>query len=79
MIDEAEKKAQKLLVDLGAAIRDLRKGKKISQRELADKAGISQPVLSRIEQGGFYSLRLLCLVADALEVKIEINFLSPVN
>lgn len=81
MIDEAEIKSKNLLIGLGKAMRELRKQKNMTQNQLANRAGLSQPVLCRIERGGFYSLKLLCLVAEALDVEIEVNFLkkSPAN
>src|SRR6201990_863484 len=37
--------------DIGGFIRDLRQTAKISLRQLADKAGVSNPYLSQIERG----------------------------
>jgi DNA-binding XRE family transcriptional regulator len=57
--------------------------KKMSQRELAEKAGIKQPSLARLEsslaQNSSYqpSLALVAKIAKALGLKMEIKF-SPI-
>lgn len=48
---------------------------KISQRELAKKAGTTQAVISRIENMNVSpSISLLQRIADSLEKKLEIKF-----
>ena len=39
-------------LDLGQLIYDLRTGAGLSQRELADRMGTTQSVISRLEEGG---------------------------
>ena len=58
----------------GALIEARIKGK-ISQRELAQKAGTTQAVISRIENMSVSpSVNLLQRLADSLEKKLEIKF-----
>ena len=58
--------------DLGEFIRDLRRNARFSLRELAEKAGVSNPYLSQIERGLHQpSVRVLRLLADALNVSAE--------
>jgi transcriptional regulator with XRE-family HTH domain len=55
--------------DIGTFIRDLRQTAKISLRQLADKAGVSNPYLSQIERGlRKPSAEVLQQIASALRV-----------
>lgn len=57
-------------MDLGARIRALRTEKKLSQKQLAEKAGISNTYLSDIEIGRTNpSLKTLLKIAEALSVE----------
>ena len=54
----------------------LRKAKHVSQRELAERLGVKQPVISRIESGRHvpsiqFVIRFLNALGYALEVKDE--------
>jgi transcriptional regulator with XRE-family HTH domain len=53
-------------------ISELRDGLKMTQRDLAERTGLSQPYISRMERGETdgVTLRALRLVADALGVDI---------
>ena len=58
--------------EIGAIIKDIRLEKKISQRKLAELAGISNTYLSDIEVGRTNpSLKTLGKIADALEIHIK--------
>ncbi|MFT4189801.1 MAG: helix-turn-helix transcriptional regulator [Aeromicrobium sp.] len=46
-----EQEAQRFLVALGAEIASWRKFKKLSREQLADKVGVSQSTIGRIERG----------------------------
>ena len=62
--------------DLGAFIRDLRKTARISLRELADRAGVSNPYLSQIERGlRKPSAEVLAQIAGALRVSTPLMYL----
>jgi transcriptional regulator with XRE-family HTH domain len=62
--------------DIGAFIRDLRSSARISLRELADRAGVSNPYLSQIERGlRRPSAEVLSQLADALRVSTALMFL----
>jgi transcriptional regulator with XRE-family HTH domain len=59
-------------VALGDTIRELREARDMSQRELARRAGVNQPVLSRIESGETLNPRYETLrdIAEALNVPL---------
>ncbi|MFI5493193.1 helix-turn-helix domain-containing protein [Actinoplanes sp. NPDC051859] len=62
--------------DIGAFIRDLRQTAKISLRQLADKAGVSNPYLSQIERGlRKPSAEVLQQLASALRVSTPAMYL----
>jgi transcriptional regulator with XRE-family HTH domain len=59
---------------IGAALRSVRRRKGWSQEELARKARVSQPRVSRIERGHIGSMRLddVRRVAAALDIRIDV-------
>ena len=60
---------------LGARIRELRKARGLSQEELAEKIGIEQKHVSRIEVGKNYpTIPRLEKIAEALEAPIMLFF-----
>ena len=62
--------------DIGGFIRDLRRNARISLRELADKAGVSNPYLSQIERGlRKPSAEVLAQIANALRVSTPVMYL----
>jgi transcriptional regulator with XRE-family HTH domain len=62
--------------DIGAFIRDLRQGARISLRELAERAGVSNPYLSQIERGlRKPSAEVLAQIANALRVSTPLMYL----
>ena len=62
--------------DIGTFIRDLRQTAKISLRQLADKAGVSNPYLSQIERGlRKPSAEVLQQLASALRVSTPAMYL----
>ena len=57
---------------LGLAVQQLRERKQFSQKELAEKIGVSQPTLSRLERGlGRADALTLRKVADALSLTVD--------
>ncbi len=56
------------LEELGDRLREARSARRLTQREVADAAGLSPDVVSRLENGRFQSpgLRTLLRVADGL-------------
>jgi transcriptional regulator with XRE-family HTH domain len=58
---------------------DLRTAAKLTQKELADRLGTTQSVISRIEDADYegHSLGLLKRIADALGKKLTITFSDP--
>jgi len=62
--------------DIGSFIRELRRGAQISLRELADRAGVSNPYLSPIERGlRKPSAEVLQQLASALRVSTPLMYL----
>jgi transcriptional regulator with XRE-family HTH domain len=62
--------------DIGGFIRDLRRNAKISLRQLADQAGVSNPYLSQIERGlRKPSAEVLQQLASALRVSTPVMYL----
>lgn len=54
---------------VGENVRQYRQARKLSQQALADKVGISQPMLAQIERGTKgLSIQLGVVIAEALEV-----------
>src|SRR6266581_7416615 len=62
---------------IGQAVRERRLALGLSQTELAGRAGMTQPALSRLEAGGVVpTLPLLDRIADALDADLTVT-LSP--
>jgi len=62
--------------DLGEFIRDLRRNARFTSRELAEKAGVSNPYLSQIERGlRKPSAEVLAQIANALRVSTPLMYL----
>ncbi|GAA3275291.1 helix-turn-helix transcriptional regulator [Dactylosporangium vinaceum] len=62
--------------DLGGFIRDLRRNARISLRQLAEQAGVSNPYLSQIERGlRKPSAEVLAQLASALRVSTPLMYL----
>ena len=60
------------LPDVGGFIRDLRRNAKISLRQLAEQAGVSNPYLSQIERGlRKPSAEILQQIAKGLRISAE--------
>lgn len=63
--------------ELGEEVRRLRTDRGLSQQELADRMGVAQSVVARIEAGGVEPrLSKLDRVARALGIEMEVHFLS---
>jgi transcriptional regulator with XRE-family HTH domain len=62
--------------DIGEFIRDLRRNARISLRELAERAGVSNPYLSQIERGlRRPSAEVLGQIAGALRISTPLMYL----
>ncbi len=69
-------KPQNLSRDIGGFIRDLRHNARISLRQLAEQAGVSNPYLSQIERGlRRPSAEVLQQLANALRVSTPVMYL----
>jgi len=61
---------------LGEMLKERRRRKRLSLRDLADQIGVSFNTLSRVERGHVPDLRNLRRIADWLEVPVEM-FIEP--
>ena len=52
---------------------DLRIRRGLSQRQLAERAGLKQPSVARLESGRTASLQMLRRVADALDADVKVT------
>jgi transcriptional regulator with XRE-family HTH domain len=52
---------------------DLRISRGLSQRQLAERAGMKQPSIARLESGHTANLRTLQRVANALEADVQVT------
>lgn len=74
-INETKHHAQK--VKIGEIIAEIRLDQKLTQNELALKAGMRQPNLARIEKGDVnFSIDTLFDIAEALDVSVAYIFLK---
>lgn len=61
-------------IELGAMVRDLRLDAGLSQEELAQRAGMTQPALSRLERGGgIPTIAVLDRIAAALHATLKVS------
>jgi ribosome-binding protein aMBF1 (putative translation factor) len=61
-------------IELGAMIRQLRLDAGLSQEELAQRAGMTQPALSRLERGGgIPTITVLDRIANALHATLTVS------
>jgi HTH-type transcriptional regulator/antitoxin HipB len=64
--------------DLGERVRQLRESEGLSQRELAERIGSTQPAIARLEAGGVTpSLGTLERIADALGTTLVVELAFP--
>ena len=65
--------------EIAEKIKSIRKEKKISQSQLAEKVGVSRQTLSKLENGeiGKISLQVFMKVLDALEQEMHIEEKKP--
>lgn len=73
-IKKEKKPASKLCQEIGGLIMAIRKREDLTQKALADKLGVSQQLISRIEKGyENVSIRILEVIAGSLKSKIKID------
>lgn len=61
-------------IELGAMVRQLRLDVGLSQEELAQRAGMTQPALSRLERGGgIPTITVLDRIASALQATLTVS------
>ena len=73
MVNLFQKTWMEIDTDIAKRMAQLRKKRKISQKELAVRSGVSLGSLKRFEQSGEISLQSLTKLAIALEVEGELE------
>jgi len=68
-----QKSPRELTQLLAKRIRQIRKGKKLSQKLLSEKSGVSYGSIKRFEQSGDISLISLTKIASVLEINTELE------
>lgn len=61
--------------NIGTRVAALRVGKQVSQRELADRCGVSQPTIANIERGRTTEVKGYVLEALARELSVSSKFI----
>lgn len=75
MINLYQRTWNEINTEIANRMKQLRKRKKISQKELAARSGVSLGSLKRFEQSGEISLQSFTKLAIALEVETELEAL----
>ncbi len=75
MINLYQKTWKEINNEIASNVQKLRKRKKISQKELAEKSGVSLGSIKRFEQTGEISLQSLTKIAIALRAEDELESL----
>lgn len=75
MISLSQKTASELGIQIAQRLARIRKRRKISQKDLSEKAGVSFGSLKRFERTGQVSLESLCKLAIALGTEDELDHL----
>ncbi len=75
MISLYQKTWKEINNEVASNVQKLRKRKKISQKELAEKSGVSLGSIKRFEQTGEISLQSLTKIAIALRAEDELESL----
>lgn len=67
---------QRIVARVSQAIFEARTAAGLSQQELADRIGTSQPAIARLEDGDYdrHSVAMLQRIADALDLKLSVRF-----
>lgn len=68
--------AERLAADVAKEIYDARLAAHLSQKELADRIGTQQSVISRVEDANYdgHSLSMLRRIAAAVDCKVVVRF-----
>ena len=73
-IEERQKKVRKEVIEQYVACR---KGRKMTQDELARRTGISRPNISRFESGNYNpSLEMMVRMASALDMTLDVKLVK---
>ena len=75
MINLYQKTWKEINIEIASNVQKLRKRKKISQKELAERSGVSLGSIKRFEQTGEISLQSLTKIAIALRAEDELESL----
>jgi ribosome-binding protein aMBF1 (putative translation factor) len=74
-----EVEEERLHADIAVQILRLRTDAKMEQKELAERVGTQQSVISRIEEADYnvHSLQLLNRIADVFGKRLHVDFRDP--
>ncbi len=64
---------QRELLDISLKVTEARRKQKLTQAELAKRAGITQQQLSRIENGRNFNIATLLRLLDVLDLEIDLR------
>ena len=77
-LTNAEKEANRLLVEIAIQIQKRRKELHKTQRQLAYELSVSQPMVCQWESGDYnFTIEALSEIFDSLDMKIDLSF-SPI-
>jgi len=67
------------VAQVSQAIYDARIAAGLSQKELAQRIGTSQPAIARLEDGDYdrHSISVLRRIANALNLRLNVSFAAP--
>lgn len=66
-----------VIIEIGERLRKQRINKKLTQKQLAEKAGLSLFTVAQIEKGNSISLNMLIALLRALQMLDNLQFLVP--
>jgi transcriptional regulator with XRE-family HTH domain len=79
MLEGLQKLPHQVMADIAAKARARRKHRQLSQKELAERSGVSFGSIQRFEQSGQIALEALLKIAFVLECIDSFDSLFPVD
>ena len=70
---------QRKLIEISLHVMEARIARNLSQEKLADRAGITQQQLSRIENGSNFNIVTLLKLLDVLDLRIDLRSRRPLK
>lgn len=69
--------SEAIIREIGVSLKEYRISRKLTQKDLADRSGVSMRSISRFEQGGDIRFELLIKILRALELQDNLGLLIP--